>query len=158
MLTCRLTRGDYLLNGKGILGSLTKCFLLVWRLTLSCCHSRLTSVLGVWMCGAETFTVCTSLSVGMKYHSVWKCYIDRRNNFEILSYLSQLCKSNSCSWSCIRNHSDGALGKTLTERVAGCWSRLPEAVVTAPSCQSSTSIWVVLSGIGFSFLGCYLCN
>lgn len=135
LLKSKLTRDNYLFSRKRILGSLTKCFLLVWRLTLSCCHSRLTSVLGFWVCGAETFfTVCPS-------HSVWKCYVYRINHFEILSYVSQLCKNNSCSWSCIRGHSDGMLGKTLTERVAGCWSRLPEAGVIAPSCQSSTSIW-----------------
>ena len=38
-----------------------------------------------------------------------------------------------------------------TERVVGHWNRLPGAVGTAPSCQSSRSVWIILSDVGFEF-------
>jgi len=36
--------------------------------------------------------------------------------------------------------------------VIGHWNRLPRAVVTAPGCQSSKSIWTILLDMGFEFL------
>jgi len=35
--------------------------------------------------------------------------------------------------------------------VAGPWNRLPRAVIMAPGCQSSRSIWAMHSEIGFDF-------
>lgn len=105
--------------------------------------------LNVW---SWNFLHCLPISLcEMKCVTVWKCYVYRINHVEILSYVSQLCVNNSRSWSCIRDHSDGMLGTTWTERVAECWSRLPEAGIMAPSCQSSTSIWQCCQAQGLVF-------
>jgi len=47
----------------------------------------------------------------------------------------------------------GGLGarKSFFTRGQWAWSRLPRAVLTAPSCCSLWSVWTPLSGIGFGF-------
>jgi len=42
-------------------------------------------------------------------------------------------------------------GYEKVQRVLGQWNRLPRAVGTAPSIQSSRRVWTTLSDIGFEF-------
>ena len=49
------------------------------------------------------------------------------------------------------NRKQNLFNKHQMKQNAIFWNRLSRAVVVAPSCQSSRSIWTVLSDIGFEF-------
>ena len=53
------------------------------------------------------------------------------------------------AWSWVREGQVGDWNEVLHQR--GHWHRLPRAEVTAPSCQSSRSVWTMLSDIPFEF-------